>query len=144
MNIFKGMTWLEIGVIVTLSILLAITTGLLIIAIIYLLPIDDKAKTLALFILGFVSILVGYAVLIAMRPNKKNRKPAASKPADHFQDSCSGVNETNRILCHTPNPPNIATEMRKIPRTMQPRTTRALTILSNSFVNLFRLRKPCD
>lgn len=73
-NIFRGMSWAEIGLVVTLGTLLAVMAVLLLTGIVYLLPIADKYKFLVLFLLGLVSIFFGYEVLMRMRKEERGSK----------------------------------------------------------------------
>jgi len=66
MNIFKGMSKSEIVVVVSLGLLLAWFGGVIVSAIIYLLPIAYELKLWILFLLGLGCISIGYFTLKRM------------------------------------------------------------------------------
>jgi len=142
MNIFKGMSWSEIGIVVTLGTSLAVVVALLLTATVYLLPIADKFKVLVLLLLGFLSIFIGYAVLIRMPPKSQQRNPATIKPTDHSQDSWSTFKEINRNFSHIPTMPNRAIAISSPPSIKSPKTSNALPILSSiiKLLQKFKLR----
>lgn len=132
MNIFKGLSWQEIGIVVVTGTAIAIVVVIALVAIVSSLPIPDASKYKVLFGLGVASLFVGYVfTLKRIPPKSQTRKPATVKPITHSKDVCNGSNEINRNLCQYPAQPSQAAAISSPPTTRQAKTASALFMLSS-------------
>jgi hypothetical protein len=133
MNIFKGLSRQEIGIVVIVGTAIAIVVVIMLVAIVSSFPISDASKYKVLFGLGVASLFVGYWLLTRKRmpPKIQTRKPATVKPITHSHDVCNGVNEINRNFCQYPAQPSQAIAISSPPTTTQAKTANAFPILSS-------------
>lgn len=131
MNIFKGLSQKEIGIVVIVGTAIAIVAVIAVVALVSSFPISDESKWKILLGLGIASLFIGYWVLRRMPPKVQTRTPPSVKPNTHCHDVCNGANEINRNLSHIPNIPSKAIAISNAPSKKQPKTISALVILSS-------------
>lgn len=129
---FKGMTWQGLVLTLIAAALLAFVATVVIAAIVYALPISDKAKCITLFTLGLCSISIGYFTLIKMPANNQQAAPQAIKTITGVIDRCRLARDIKRNLSHVPTMPNRAIAISKEPNKIQPKITKALAYIASS------------
>jgi hypothetical protein len=136
-NIFKGMSWYEIGLVFIAAVASAILVVAVLAGIIDLLPVAEKSKSIIFFVLGLTSISIGYWVLLSMTPKTQQATPIPPKIKTGFIEVCRLVREMKRNFSHTPVMPHIAVAMHKAPTMNKRKIINALRYIISSFCKLF-------
>jgi hypothetical protein len=134
-NIFKGLSWNQIGIVVTLGTLMAFIALVIISAVVYSLPISDSGKLVVFFSSGILCFGVGYFILKRIPPKTQQAKPQPITAAAAFRDVCNGTREINNNLFHSPVIPKRAITISSPPNNHKPNIVKAFTI--GTSINLY-------